>query len=612
MKALDRPALTWVIAGAYVLVGSWFLFGRLAVHDEGLSTYFFARYVGDDFVAAVFCQKFKPVVAAFYAPVARLGLRPFLFVHVIVGAAGVLLAARAARALGSGASNVAAVVVAFSPIYLLGGPLGLSNVDGVVALCLVLVLYARDPDSPGWAIVLGMLPWIRYELSPFVVVLLVWEVLTRHRWIALVQGAAFPAVYLVAGAVYHRDLLWAVHFQPSAAPQSSNPLWAAVGGQGSLGQFAVRLALVAPFGVAALLAPWKRLRAAERASAVFAGVYLLALNVLPRFRIVNFDYSPRYSLEVLPVLALLVARASNRWPRLSSLSAGGTAAALAALAVASIAPTWGALQRYGYGPSPSLEGASAWLREHAEVSSGRRVYTDMSCLPSYLAMRGGGSLDVRYLEGQDQAYEIGALTDGANGQREAVQRLVARTFYGKPELLADTRAVDVPTGSLFVLSHDLRLPGRLSEDIRRHLRPLASSDAFSVDSLEDGEQPGMIPEDDERRADEPPPADVTALLGGLVAGDVLGSWTVVRVGTPSEHRVRVEVRRDAITLPLFLARRDETPPNPPHTTGRYGVFYGTPSQPGQHVETDQVDDALAALAARIEQNEEHVPLPAGL
>lgn len=528
MKWLDRPAVTWAIAGAYVVIGMVLLFGVGIVHDEGLATYFFARFVGHDFAAAFFCQKFKPVVAAFYAPVAALGLRTFLVVHVLVGAAGVVLAARAARALGVGASALAAAIVAFSPVYLAGGPLGLSNVDGVVALCLVLDLYARRRDSPAWAIVLGTMPWIRYELGVFVVVWLAWDLATRRKWAVVAWAAAFPLAYVVAGALYHRDLLWAFHFPPSAPPQASNRLWSSVHAGGSFGQVASRLDLVTPLLSAALLAPWRSLRGPERAAAVFGAAYLVALNVLPRFQVVNFDYSPRYSLQVLPVVALLLARIARRWQEaplppawthalavLAMLVAADRVRAatgsmldiilavtmvaavvlarvhvpraavcvVCAVAVASPVVTWARLRDYGYGPSPLLEASADWLRAHPELVSGTRVYTDAACLSSYLETKGIDGVDVRYLEGDDQAYEIASLTDERNGQRDAVLRLVAGTFYGKPERMGTARAADLPTGTLFVLTEDVRLPKRLGADVRDHLRPLYAGSGVHISTL---------------------------------------------------------------------------------------------------------------------------------
>ncbi|HEX8795349.1 MAG TPA: hypothetical protein VF765_30580 [Polyangiaceae bacterium] len=656
MRELDRPAVTWAIAGAYVVAGCWLLLGRALVHDEGLATYFFARYVGEDFLPAFFCQKFKPIVAAFYAPWALLGLRTFLVAHVLVGGAGVVLAGRAARALGIGASGLAAAVVAFSPVYLVGGPLGLSNVDGVVALCLVLVLYARSPDSRAWALMLGVLPWIRYELAVFVAVWLAWHVIARRRWSALAWAAAFPLAYLAAGALYHRDILWAIHFPPSAPPQGSNRLWSSVHAEGSLGQIVARIDLVTPLAAVALLAPWRSMRGAERAAAVYGAVYLLALNVLPSFQIVNFDYSARYSLEVLPVVALLVARVAGSWGerrawhwadaltlgvvlllalrvRATSDSnielalavifavavvLGRTVSPLAAtltlctVALASPAVMWKRVRDQGYGPSPVLASTAGWLRSHPESVSGRRVYTDSSCLASYLEATGMTDVDVRYLEGPDQAYEIAALTDARNGQRDAVLRLVARTFYGRPELLGDARAGDLPDGSLFVLSEDARLPSRLSADVRRHLRALSVERGLHVSVLDLTAPPSAAYGSEDAAAEQGAGADVSALLGGLRPGDALGTWTVEYLAAPRDRVLRIDVRQGMFSLPLFVARLDAAPPWPPRTTSRYCIFYGLPAPPVEPVPTEEVDDALGALAERILQTEDEVPVPAGL
>ena len=122
---------------------------------------------------------------------------------------------------------------------------------------------------------------------------------------ALVGLVAFPLVYGLAGAVYHGDLLWMLHWPPAlAAPMEDNPFWQAQHGEASLPTIVAALLAITP--AVALLGTWRwsSATAVERAGLSFAIAFVAALVLLPRWRVFNFDLSPRYLLPVLPWLAL--------------------------------------------------------------------------------------------------------------------------------------------------------------------------------------------------------------------------------------------------------------------------------------------------------------------
>src|SRR5689334_9530836 len=79
-----------------------------SIHDEGLLMYGFARSLGEAFLPCFFFQKIKPALALFYAPVARLGLVPYMVLHVIVGAAAVYWTHAVARSLQHKRPSIAA------------------------------------------------------------------------------------------------------------------------------------------------------------------------------------------------------------------------------------------------------------------------------------------------------------------------------------------------------------------------------------------------------------------------------------------------------------------------------------------------------------------------
>ena len=526
---LAHPGGAVAVSVLYVALGLWALFHDHLLHDEGLTTYFFARFVGDDAPAAFFFQKFKPVVAAFYAPIAAWGLVPFAVVHLLVGALAMPLVAAAARTLGIRRANVAALVVGLSPLFLVSGPTGLSNGDGVVAVCLFLWLLVRS--ERGWpaGLVLGALPWVRAELGLFVVAFVLHEALTRRRRDFFAGCAAFPLAYLGAGAVYHRDLLWAVHFPPSAPAMATNPLWQAIHRHASVGELGANLALVTPAIALAFLVRRERLRLEELTGALFAAGALLVMNVLPAFEAFNFNYSSRYLLLVLPPLALLAARAADGLAEAdapSRVEAPGLAVALAGadrvqvatsspvelgllavVAAALVAARAGARQlglaawlallllapvllsarmvQQGYQNPRFLLPMVQWLEAHPEQVEGRTVYTNANELASWLVLTGRApGVTLRYVESADHTYELDALGNPANGQRAAVAKSMETHFFGPLAHLRDARGTDVVAGSVFLLKDDGRFRLSVSDELAARLRVVSAEPDFDVAIVE--------------------------------------------------------------------------------------------------------------------------------
>jgi hypothetical protein len=508
MTAGSRAAVV-VLTLAYATLAGLAVHDARFLHDEGLLTHLFASLVGREPAAAVFLQKARPPLALLYAPVAGAGLPAFLWAHVLVCALAVPLVAATAHRLGHARPELAAAEGALSPMYVAAGAAGLMNADAVVGVAAVAFFWS----SRRWlaaGVVMGALVWVRSELAVLALVLAGAALSERPRSLRALAGlCAFPLVYGLAGAVYHGDLLWMLHWPPALAePMEDNPFWQAQHGQASLP--AVTAALLAITPAVALLGTWRASSAGavERAGMAFAIVFVAALVLLPRWRVFNFDLSPRYLLPVLPWLALAVSRVSMQLGRdeaaLGGLRRGvglgafavlafavdrlgGGASALAAGAFAAAAMALGGAGRarlahailgallglgalaYGDGAriarrqhSPGLEDTIAHLREHPEWD-GRRVYTNEPLLAAFVerssrAAEGMPTLDVRYLVQADQLHELTALANPGNGQRQALLDALRQGFYGTPVLPDELDPKTVPADSIFVLREDPRLP----------------------------------------------------------------------------------------------------------------------------------------------------------
>lgn len=504
MTASARAAVV-VLTLAYVTLGGLALHDARFLHDEGLLTHLFASLVGREPAATIFLQKARPPLALLYAPIAAAGLPAFLWAHVLVGALAVPLVAATAQRVGHARPELAAAVVALSPMHVAAGAAGLMNADAVVGVALVAWLWSSGRWLAAGA-VMGALVWVRSELAVLALVLALASLVQRPwRPRALVGLAVFPLVYGLAGAVYHDDLLWMLHWPPAlAAPMEDNPFWQAQHGQASLPTIVAALLAITP--AVALLGTWRwsSATAVERAGISFAIAFVAALVLLPRWRVFNFDLSPRYLLPVLPWLALAVGRVAEHAGRDAAATSGlrrgvglggfavlalaverlgGGASALAAGVLAAAALAAGGLGRarlahaivgallgvgalaYGDGArigrhqhSPGLEEIARHLREHPEWD-GRPVYTNEPLLAAFLERHAGDvpRLDVRYLVQADQLHELTSLANPEHGQRQALVAALRQGFYGTPVLPDELAPETVPQGAIFVLRDDPRL-----------------------------------------------------------------------------------------------------------------------------------------------------------
>ncbi len=502
MRGLSTRAGVALLTLLYLVLASSAVLDDRFLHDEGLLLHLLGELVGREPWATVFLQKARPPVALLYAPVAGAGLGVFLWLHVLVCAAAVPLCALAAHRLGQARPEVAAAVVALSPMYIGAGAAGLMNADAVVGVALVAALWAGGRALAA-ALVLGTLVWVRAELALLALTMLGWALWTRRLRVVL-GLAGFALVYGVAGAVYHQDLGWMLRFPPALPqPMADNPYWAQHEGDAVLPTVVLAVLSISPAVVLAGL--WRSHRApvVERLGVLFAMVFVAALVLLPQWRVFNFDLSPRYLLPVLPWLALAVGRvvddvgpgadatggmrralglgliaglaiAAERWGAgATALVAVGMGAAMTALAGAdrplAARALLGALLvggplAFGAGArlarrqqASSLDAMVEHLREHPEWSA-QPLYTNEPLLAAYLER--GGALpgrDVRYLVQADQLHELTTLSNPDNGQRAAILSALRQGFYGVPVFPDELSPEAVPEGAVFVLRDDPRL-----------------------------------------------------------------------------------------------------------------------------------------------------------
>lgn len=494
-------AVAWVLAATFTVIGIVDVLAGLHLHDEGQLTAMFARLLAEHPIDVFFWQKSRPPISALYAPFAAIGPDAFGIAHVVVAATGIVTIARIAERLDHRWPNLAAVVLAASPLYLDSATAGVSNSDGVaVALLGTWLWYCRD--RPAWgALVLGTVPWIRAELAPLVLLLAVTCPRAQRRavWPALL---GFGVVYGLLGAWFHHDLLWWAYYPPALPePMANHALWARQDAKLDVASLTSTLLALSPVWLFAI--PWRPRGEIHRLQWVwlaFAAFELGVLLAMPRWRVFNFDLSPRYLLGVVPALALAASSAMATLGESTPLRhrVGEMVVLLAAAAMAlataevtayptaltglALLATAVAIGRAGYGDaaavvalvlvlvgplgfaegsklrtdrvSPELDLAERRLTEDPALA-GRPIYSNLQLLSSRLDPERFGV--VHYIVQTDQLHEILTLTNPANGQRQRIIEGLRNGFFGVPVYPDAMLPEQLEDDAVLVLFEDPRL-----------------------------------------------------------------------------------------------------------------------------------------------------------
>lgn len=528
-----KPAL-WLLTTAYVVLGLFYIRSGYAINNEGLLSHLNSKLLAAEFWPVFFYQKAKPVLSLLYLPASQINEQATMTQHLLLSALGLPMIAAVARKLGLERPNLAAFILALSPIFLVGGAAALSNLDGIVGciLFLYLALIPRRYFAAG--LVLGMLPWVRHELALFSAIFFVWGVVERKGWGFILGLMAFPLIYGLMGAVYHGDLLWLIRLAPTTLQSMPGlPDWLEPNPE-ALIHALLSLSPAIFLGFSFRYASLSRI---EKYLLLYLASWLLLSTVLPIFHIGNFAFAPRYLALVLPILVLFSLRAINAWssrdfalfPAFAPLilllflfvSDGlhepqisfpvlflGAATLLLALAGKQSLAVAAAVLLVAIGPllnlrvqvsskefAPHLPEVSQWLRENVpyekSLPPGERsppVYTNQSELSTYLDGPGKlPGLDLRYMIGVDQYFDLMRLNNDENGQRAGISRAIRGWFYGSqgvpPQELTPE---NLPPGTLLVLRRDRRLPLQLAPEIwEARLETLLQGERFWIARVRD-------------------------------------------------------------------------------------------------------------------------------
>lgn len=522
---LTDPRTIGALTAVYIVLGFVFVRTDYTLHDEGLLTHYWANWARQDFVPVFFFQKVKPVLTALYLPFTAMGVHATLYAHVLVSGLSIPMLASTARNLGYRLPNLPAIVLMFSPIYFFGGASGLSNIDGVVGVTLVLYLLVSRRSPLGAGLIAGMLPWVRFELAIFSFLIALYGLTSPRDRSAFLGTAVFPVLYSICGAFYHHDLLWLLHYPPSAPFDPTNPVHRhqLVG----VRYFLEPALAVTPVAAVVAAIPLDRMGRFERLILIYTVLAIAAVHVLPIFHVGNFGASPRYSIHVLPALALLLGRAVEPWWEGARLDMTrlfavlllgvwmatrqadtrivipiliayavivvaarigyGKLAAMLTVGVAAVGPLLPVRFEVGRALTAGyLDPIVEWLDAHPDQAR-EPIYTNSQLLAPFLEERGRPPGTVFYLAGVDSIRE-GMLMNEENGQRSRLLRFAKNDLYGKAILHAIAPG-DLPPGSLLALRVESRLPVLLPDELwAPHLEVLAESLHYKIARVRDGSQ----------------------------------------------------------------------------------------------------------------------------
>ena len=515
----ESRTVSVALAALFAVAGIWLIASRTVVNDEGLLTTVFARWSALAPLPMLFFQKARPITSFLYAVPSLAGPEIMLGAHVLLAALAGPMIAASARALGMRLPNLAAFILLVSPAFLYGAAGGLSNVDGVLGISLFLYLLLARRSEWAAGVVLGCLPWVRHEVGVFSVTFGLYALFVARSRRLVLGTLAFPVAYWLAGSVYHRDALWLLHFPPTTlGPMPDNPISA---GRHIGLQYLLFIQLfVTPAVGFALTVDVKRLFPVERTLAIFALTFAVLFSFLPFLRMA-IEPMARHSMQTLPAIALLSARAVETWldgagssRRLMLISAALVAIwtasqnlpaavavpilvayACAALWVrrapgisagaAALAAGLGLLLPLGELTTPVyFQPALAWLRAHPDEIRGATIYTNSQVMPFGINTAGVAESDPKFIVGPDIVWELDELTNPANGQQDAIMRLAATKCYGD-SVMADAISPDtIAPRSIFVLRRDPRLPLTLPDRVwAARLEHLVDTDSFTIARL---------------------------------------------------------------------------------------------------------------------------------
>lgn len=308
----SRPlALAWAMAAGVVVAGLAAIRSGYFLDDEGILSWMFAGILSEAPIDVLFFLKARPPISALYAPVATLGLTPFLCVHVLVAATAIPLTASLALRFGHRRPAFPAALVALSPLAFASAVSGVQNSEAMLAVLLVVWLVLRDRRLAA-GVVAALILIARVETAIFVVAVGAFALAKLGDRRFLLGTTATLLLYVVFGAAYHGHLSWPLTYPSSVATNEAIDAAHRASYGGTFADLVVAILLLTPVAVA-LWTPLGIPSSFEATLILAAFVFVAVLRVLPFTNLVYVDASPRYLLPAAPFLCLAIGRAVEHW-----------------------------------------------------------------------------------------------------------------------------------------------------------------------------------------------------------------------------------------------------------------------------------------------------------
>lgn len=303
------------------------------VDNEGYLTWLGAVVLWEAPADTFFFQKFHPSISLLFAPAASLGFGTFIVAHALAAAAAIALVGAIGRRWWGPDGWIAALFLGLSPLYFEAAVTGYSNSTGTAFL--VLGIFMDTGSRPRRLLagsILACAVWARYEQAPYVAAYLLLRAVRDREVVPLVGAAVGALAYIAAGAAYHGDPLWVLHFPPTLVVETMPSTIPELRGViQPVTETLTALSLAAPGVWFALLglAEWRRDRRLAAVSLFLVGTVLLqgALPLLGGY--FNYDFAPRYRINHAAFASLAAAGVLAGWTR----GRRGTATAVAVAAV---------------------------------------------------------------------------------------------------------------------------------------------------------------------------------------------------------------------------------------------------------------------------------------
>ena len=485
-----------IIAILFSVAATMLALSGLLMDDEALLAWLGVKSFLNDPIAMVFFQKFHPSSALLLALPTLISWHAYLMANTVMAGLTIFFLGKSSNLLGAN-GIITALVLALSPPFIVSAITGQSNTSAMFLFALALWLALKGHRARILAgLLLGFALWTRYEFAFLFTGLAFFIAFAQRDLKAALFTLVWPALYLSAGAAWHKDLLWFLHFPPAVPDLIPGTLDFSVEKMGfdtkTAYSFFAAMAMVTPAWLLGLIGFFKCGDKQIACLGLGQLLTLLAMVVLPLSgHLFNFEFSDRYLMVLLPGIALgasLIGARSSKYLAPFLIVAGvmlgialrqhhpswlllalpfGLASVVPLIPVAKIRTTVILIViLVGSGllltdqssfklPSLNVKRMELANKVVAHQKPGAAIYTNAYLLAYTLASPNAPS-QVNFLAGYDMIYEPFVLTNHVNNQNKRWVNAVENNFYGNIlwPCLAGKRPLNA--GDLLVLSNDKR------------------------------------------------------------------------------------------------------------------------------------------------------------